>query len=112
MKLRNKGYNDHGISDTEIAEILEIIRSEDIRIAERAGRMLFKAALTVCKSTVIAKQVWMSWECGLSFDKIDTAMTIPMSKVDFYAYRRATLAEFKKLYYGCPIKKKEGGAFC
>lgn len=51
----------------------------------------------------IAEELTYSIIKALSYDRLSVLRYIPIPRVDFYAYRRKTLAEFKKLLINSAI---------
>lgn len=93
MRTREKKYSDYGIDDSK--KIIAAIRAT----TATEHRLL----LNICHKTVdsmsVADYLYISISQGLSYDNIlnNYESQLPISKNDFYAYRRKAIAEFIKL---------------
>lgn len=92
MKLRNRSYEDYGISKEESRYLLNLCRRRD----EIVESCLIKALQT--EDEVIREDLYLSLKDNLSYDKLyyDYYRDIFINKVDFYAHRRMVLYLFKK----------------
>lgn len=88
MGIRDKNYKDYGLSDREVKILFQMCR--DIK-----WRPLLQKAANKSNSG-IAKQIADSLHFGWSYRTIDCKNYIPVSVVDFYAYRRKALWLFSK----------------
>lgn len=91
MRTRYLGYVDYGISEEERKELFRMCRSTD-KSTEQA---LMEAVHESNKA--IAEELYQSLHDGVSFEHLDAVKgLLPVSKEDFYAYRRQALYLFKE----------------
>ena len=91
MRKREMSYQEYGFSPGEETDLKHYCRSPDFTDHDT----LIQAAISANPS--IAADLYYSLVKGLSFDRLNDVRYIPISKVDFYAYQRACLAEFKQM---------------
>lgn len=89
MRTRDMGYDDYLIQDGEEKALIE-----DCRKVENK-QLLIKAAYEA--NMWLADDIIYSLFKGLSYDKICFIRDIPCKKVDFYGYRRKTLAIYRDM---------------
>lgn len=96
LRTREKGYKDYGFEDGEEQHIKEYCRRDDFSDHD----LLLKSAISA--NPCIANDLYYSVVKGLSYEAIDRMRSIPISKADFYGYRRKCLAIFRNwlLFYG------------
>lgn len=91
MRTRHLGYADYGIGEEERKELFRMCRSTD-RDTEQA---LMEAAHE--SNEAIADELYQSLHDGVSYEHLDAVRgLLPVSKEDFYAYRRQALYLFKE----------------
>lgn len=91
MRTRYLGYADYGISETECKELFKMCQSTD-RNTEQALKVAAHES-----NEAIAEELYQSLHDGVSFEHLDAVRgTLPVSKEDFYAYRRQALYLFKE----------------
>lgn len=94
MRTREKKLSDYGISPDRAQELLALARQKQNR------DLLLRAAESSCPG--LSDCLVKSLTEGIGYWSICSWVYIPATKVDFYAYRRKTLAAFDDLL------KKEG----
>lgn len=90
MKTRKMGYSDYGFAPGEEKKLIKYCRRSDF-----AESLLLKDA---CRDSneCIADNLFFSIVYGMSYNKLTCKNYIPLSEVDFYAYRRKALGLFRK----------------
>ena len=89
MKTRCKSYDDYGFEPGEEKQLKEACRKKDFKTLTMLTVASYKS------NPGIAIELIYSLVNGLSYDKLESINYIPVSKVDFYAYRRKCLYYFK-----------------
>lgn len=92
MSIRETYLKDYGISAEQQKDI-------EKRCREARGRdqiLLLRAAQEVYPA--IAKYLFMSLTTGKGYDRISRLEEIPISRNDFYGYRRKTIETFFRNY--------------
>lgn len=82
MRIREAGYKEYGITKSEEKEILSFCRK-----ASQEDREFISLALQGMDAD-IAPYIFMSLVDGKSYERLDAMHWLPISKVDFYGYRR------------------------
>lgn len=96
VRTREKGYIDYGFESGEEKKIMNYC--SDGHFSEHD--ILLQAAVSA--NPCIASDLYYSIVNGVSYEAIEKIKQIPLSKSDFYGYRRKCLGIFKKhsLLYG------------
>lgn len=89
MRTRLMSIEDHGLTKEEYESIKEYCMSGKFQ----DHGLLIQSAMEANSS--ICAELYTSLVLGASFERIDSLRYIPLSKPDFYAYRRKTVAIFK-----------------
>lgn len=86
-RIRDKGYEDYGLTKGIDRQILEFARNSTL-----SEKILI---LDICHSvnSDIAGLLFDSVTKRLSYEKLDRRYNVPYMKNDFYAYRRKVIAE-------------------
>lgn len=95
MKTRGMGYREHYLTENEVEKIIKDCMS-DGPFVDGNGRDILRDAV-VSSNPQIAEQLYNSIRYGLSYDKISKGEYIPISKNDFYGYRRLCIANYNDL---------------
>lgn len=90
-RTRNKSYADYGFSPEDVKRWESICRLPDIY----TRRMLRDAAYDA--NPEIAEDLIFSLANGLSYERMEAIKPMGINLVDFYAYRRKTLAIFRDI---------------
>lgn len=90
MRIRDKSYKDYGFQEGEEKEILMYIHSKDF------DDHLILLQSAIISNVHIASEIYYSIIKGISFESVDKIKYIPISKNDFYGYRRNALYIFKQ----------------
>ena len=90
MRIREKTYNDYGITEDEKRYIMDFCRN-----ANESEKLLIKTALSEL-NPYISPYIFYSLVDNLSYDDICKREYIYMCCVDFYAYRRQGIAAIKR----------------
>lgn len=96
MRIRQVGYEDYGFSDEEAKKLLAYCH-DPRKFGEH--ELLLKSAISAQKE--IANLLYFSITNNCSWERLDNIQYIPISKVDFYAYRRKALALFRNALIEC-----------
>lgn len=90
MKTRYKSYIDYGMSEQKANDLKR--KCQVLNADER------DSLLKCCKSSneSIAYEILYSLIYNVSYDKLIFSTEVPISKVDFYAYRRKALFLFNE----------------
>lgn len=88
MKRREMRYSDYNMSKQQVRELKEKCKKLD---AEESIALLMCAMKA---NAGIAPALYFSLATGASYEEVDNAAALPISKGDFYAYRRYCLALF------------------
>lgn len=88
--------SDYGISKTEMARLKEYCKNYT---DEESDRLLKDAAYAANAS--IANRLYDSVRNGKSYETLDREVYMPISKVDFYGYRRKCISTFRSLLLFC-----------
>ena len=88
-RTRNKSYADYGFLPEDVKKWESICRKPDID----TRRMLRDAAYDA--NPEIAEDLIFSLANGLSYERMEVIKVMGINLVDFYAYRRKTLAIFR-----------------
>ena len=96
MQIRKAGYEDYGMREDEVRRLIAYCRSGTIFDDHE---MLLQAAKAAKRD--IANLLYFSITNKCSWEKLDTINYVPISKGDFYAYRRKTLALFRQALIKC-----------
>lgn len=86
MRLRLMGYNDYEFAPNEEKELMAYIKSASFT----AHKELLEFATLTYRE--LAPTIYYSLVSGASYEKLETINYMPITKNDFYAYRRKTLA--------------------
>lgn len=89
MRTRLMSIEDHGLTKEEYEGIKEYCMSGNFQDHGLLLQSAMEANSTICA------ELYISLVLGASFERIDGLRYIPISKSDFYAYRRKTVAIFK-----------------
>lgn len=95
MKTRNKSYKDYGFEDGEEKQLINFCKSPDFN----AHFKLYVACRYAYED--LSEELLYSLRRGVSYDALEKAKHIPISKTDFYAYRRKALANLKEKMKEC-----------
>lgn len=95
MKTRNKSYKDYGFEDGEEKQLISFCKSPDFN----AHIKLYVSCISANED--LSEELFYSLRRGVSYDALEKAKHIPLSKTDFYAYRRKALAYLKEKMKGC-----------
>lgn len=88
MITRTKSYPDYGLTNEEAKALLEYCRSSSFQHKDILRSSAIKS------NPDISSSLYQSIVNGLSYEKLCGHKWIPLPKVDFYGYRRKTLAIF------------------
>lgn len=91
MKTRFTGYDDYGFLPGEEKAIKEACRKINVEPRVLISMAAFRA------NPGIAEDITFSIINGVSYEKICIIRNVPISKVDFYAYRRKCLYYVKEI---------------
>ena len=94
MKTRRMTYKDYGLDNEEVEQIKTRClgaESED----SYDSFLLWNSALMA--NPCIAQQLFDSLVKGISYDRLDKREYVPISKVDFYGYRRLCMNNYRDL---------------
>lgn len=86
MRTREKQFRHYGICQERVQELLILAKTKEKR------ELLQKAAESSC--AWLSEYLIHSLSSGIGYEKMYKQTYIPATKVDFYAYRRKTLAVF------------------
>ena len=89
MKTRNAGFKNYGISKDEADSLQAFCRSPQFGEHE----LLIDCAKRANEQ--IASELFYSLVRGVSYDELSKIRYIPLSRSDFYGYRRKCLAIFR-----------------
>ena len=92
MKVRSAGYQHYGLDKQCAKEIIDECLSNGPFIDD-SGNDILKAAADL-SNVQISAEIYDSIRNGLSYEKISQKRYVPISKVDFYAYRRLCLKNY------------------
>lgn len=90
MRTRNAGYKNYGMSKEEANSLMEFCQSPQFCEHE----LLIKCAEESYQD--IAPDLYYSLARGISYDDITKIRYIPLSRSDFYGYRRKCLDVFRR----------------
>lgn len=96
MKTRKMKCSDYGISRTEMTRLKKYCKN----YTDDESDELLKDAARAANAS-IANRLYDSIRNGKSYEKLDRESYMPISKVDFYGYRRKCLYTFKNLLLFC-----------
>ena len=88
-RTRNKSYADYGFTPDDVKKWESVCRKPDID----TRRTLRDAAYDA--NPEIAEDLIFSLTNGLSYERMEVIKVMGINLVDFYAYRRKTLALFR-----------------
>lgn len=91
IRNRDRSYSEYGISEAESKEIIKYIRSGNMTDEEE--HLLLKSAIEANSS--IFPDIYASIRSGISYENMTRIKNVPISKPDFYGYRRKAIAIFK-----------------
>lgn len=91
MRTREKSYDDYGFAPGEEKRLKELCREKNFK----TYILIHLAARKACPD--MAEDIAYSLLKGLSYEKILFIHSLPISKNDFYAYRRKCLYFFKRM---------------
>ena len=86
MSVREKSYEDYGVTPDEINLAIKFSRIKQID----NSKTVIETAYDV--KAEIATDIYYSIIKGLSYDELSKKNYIPIPRGDFYAYRRKTIA--------------------
>lgn len=89
MKVRRKGYKDYGFDTKEGRRLIDFcghLSAEDQYILRQCA---------ICAYPEIQDALFESIVHNISYDVLNGRQYIPLSKTDFYAYRRLCLMYFR-----------------
>lgn len=89
MRTREKGYKDYGLTQEEVEKILEWCKKPTFK----ENLLLLECAKKA--NEYFFNDVYFSLVKGLSYERLDQKSYQECYKVDFYGYRRKTLALFR-----------------
>ena len=90
MRTRETGYDDYGLSDTQVKETLKYCRGPDF--TEEDAEALFECAMEVYPG--LAFDICFSIRYNVSYDRMDVAKYMYATKDSFYGYRRKVISMF------------------
>ena len=92
MRTRQTSYNNYGLSTDSVKRLMKQAQNGKFDIE----------LMRICVETYpeLAKFLYVSVGLGVSYDKLEALMerNVPISRNDFYGYRRLVLSEFAKLF--------------
>ena len=96
MSVRNVSYDDYGITNEQLKDLLLEIRND-----EHAQEIFLSCCIKV--KPELASDIYYSLTGNVSYDDLKKIKIVPLPKSDFYGYRRKALALFcsktqKKIY--------------
>lgn len=94
MSTREKSYEDYGFSRKEAKELIKQCRN----LGAKESSLLKECAMKA--NNVVGYSVYYSLIHGLSYEKLSKVRFPEYSKVDFYGYRRRTIALFREAIAG------------
>lgn len=97
MGVREKGYHDYGLNEHDVELLKKLCKDKSLYA-------LVKSAAQNANFD-ISNEITCSLVSGLSYRTLECRKYIPISEVDFYAYRRKALWLFSK-----EIKEMHNGA--
>lgn len=103
MRTRLMTIQDHGLTKEEVENIKEYCKSRSFADHHLLMQSAQEANVQICA------EIYASLVLGVSFEKIDSLRYIPISKTDFYAYRKKTIAIFKGHMIKLGIWRENGG---
>ena len=89
IKTREKGYKDYGFEPGEEKRLIQYCRSTEF---DRNQELLISS---ISANATFANDIYYSIVKDISFDALNKIKYIPVSKNDFYAYRRKALANMR-----------------
>ena len=104
MNIRNFKIEDFGFCKQDYANCIEYINSNAFSEVD----MLLECCHKANKNTVIADSIFYALINNLSLESIEMKKgTIPLNKVDFYAYRRLSVVFFMQKTEQWKVHTKE-----
>ncbi len=89
MVVRESSYQDYGINDAQLKDILLLIRND-----ANSQKLFLQCCQEIKLELLLANQIWYSLTGRASYDDLEKIQDMLISKVDFYAYRRKAIARF------------------
>lgn len=93
LKLREMGYSDYGLTQTDADTVIKRCRSEDPELHKQILQCAYDT------NPMIGADLYYSICQDVSYERLDAIKNIPYSKGDFYGYRRKCIATIQKTIF-------------